>query len=160
MQAALNGAYDQVRAALIGLREPLDDTSGLAEELAAYLAEFEQASGMRAELSTTHPGALALAPVASRQALHIVREALTNARRHAQARRVWVRVERITDGNEACFIVEDDGCGFDVANAGGGNHLGLNIMRARAERCGGRLAIDSTPGAGTKVVVHFPLEPE
>jgi two-component system nitrate/nitrite sensor histidine kinase NarX len=158
MQAALNGAYDQVRSALVGLSQPADITLDLAQELADYLAEFQGSSGLSADLTIADPAALELPPVARVQVLHIVREALTNARRHARAGQVWVRVDRILDANTARFTVEDDGRGFDPANVGGDNHLGLSIMQARAQRRGGQLTIDSTPGAGTKVVALFPLD--
>jgi two-component system nitrate/nitrite sensor histidine kinase NarX len=158
MQAALNGAYDQVRSALIGLRRPANVSLDLAQELADYLVEFRKSSGLHADLTIADPTALDLPELARVQVLHIVREALTNARRHAGAGQVWVRVDRILAANMACFTVEDDGRGFDPASVGRDNHLGLSIMRARAERCGGQLTIDSTPGAGTKVVALVPLD--
>jgi signal transduction histidine kinase len=57
---------------------------------------------------------------------------------------------------ETRFTVADDGCGFDPASSVGDSHLGLTIMRARAERSGGRLVIDSTPGVGTRISIYFP----
>jgi len=59
--------------------------------------------------------------------------------------------------DEALFTVKDDGDGFDPQAIKTENHLGLAIMRARAERSGGVLAIESAPGAGTKVLATFPL---
>jgi len=158
MQAALNNAYAQVRTALVGLHQPANVTLAMAQELADYLADFRESTGLRVDLTIADHAALELPPLVRGQVLHIVREALTNARRHAQAQRVWVRVERILDDNVACFIVEDDGRGFEPADTGGDDHLGLSIMQARAERCGGQLTIDSTPGVGTKVIALFPLD--
>ncbi|MBW7846269.1 MAG: histidine kinase, partial [Bacteroidia bacterium] len=40
----------------------------------------------------------------------------------------------------------------------GGSHYGLTIMRARAERVGGSLEVDSAPGGGTKIIARLPLE--
>ncbi|MBI1882440.1 MAG: type IV pili methyl-accepting chemotaxis transducer N-terminal domain-containing protein [Chloroflexi bacterium] len=163
MKAAISQIYGQVRAALVGLREPLlaADSSipstepALAEKLTTCLADFRESSGLPTDLIIADPAALALSRVTQAQALHIVREALTNVRRHAQARQVWVRVEQVI--GEACFTVEDDGCGFDRAGIESDHHLGLTIMQARAERSGGRLIINSTPNAGTKVVACFSL---
>ena len=154
MKSAIGVAYGQVRAALVGLCEPIG-TDNLAEELKTCLADFRETTGLAADLTIADPVALVLPDVAQRQALCIVREALTNIQRHAKAQQVWVRVERAN--GESCFSVKDDGCGFDPIAVKGLNHLGLTIMRARAERSGGCLVIDSVPGDGTKITVRFPL---
>jgi two-component system nitrate/nitrite sensor histidine kinase NarX len=96
-----------------------------------------------------------LAPVTQTQIIQIVREALTNIQRHAQAQQVWVKAER--RNGLARFTVADDGCGFDPQAVLGEHHLGLKIMRLRAERSGGQLTIQSAPGAGAQVVVELPI---
>jgi two-component system nitrate/nitrite sensor histidine kinase NarX len=161
LKPAISGAYGQLRATLVGLRQPAADpavVSGqqLVEELTTCLADFRATTHLSADLIIADPAALALPPVVQKQVLHIVREGLTNIRRHALAQQVWVRVEQ--EGGEARFTVADDGRGFDPARNESDSHLGLTIMRARAERCGGRLVIDSAPGLGTRVIVQFPLE--
>jgi signal transduction histidine kinase len=56
------------------------------------------------------------------------------------------------------LTVADDGAGFDPAGAGSnGWHFGLAVMRQRAARIGGELAIHSAPGEGTRVEVRVPL---
>ena len=57
-----------------------------------------------------------------------------------------------------CIVLsqEDDGCGFDPAHVPSG-HLGLMMMRERAEAAGGRLQIESAPGRGTTIRVSFAL---
>ncbi len=153
MQRSTGEAFQQVRAALTGLREPLPTAENLAEKISTSVADFRQAAGLPAELIIADPSALALPHVAQTQALLIVREALNNVRRHAHATQVWVRIDRV-DG-EARFSVEDNGRGFVSASIDTENHLGVSIMRTRAERSNGYLTIDSTPGAGTKVTAHF-----
>ncbi len=162
LKPIMTEAYVQVRTTVASLREPTvtagdsatDGGQALAEKLADCLANFRQATNLPADLTITDPAALALPSVRQKQILHIMSEALVNIRRHAQAQQVWVRVEQVE--GEACFTVEDDGCGFDPARSQGENHLGLTIMCARAERSGGRLVIGSAPGMGTKVSVYFP----
>jgi two-component system nitrate/nitrite sensor histidine kinase NarX len=127
----------------------------LSEKLGACQDEFRRASGISAELVGADPAGLMLSPAAQRQVVHMVREALTNVRRHAQAERVWVRVEQAHA--EACFTVEDDGCGFAPSDVVGDHHLGLTIMRIRAERSGGQVTVDSAPGGGTRITIRFPL---
>lgn len=168
MQEGLDRAYAQVRASLVDLRRsdpkgegpnaPIGSTAVLSEQLVDSLATFHDASGLYADLVIVDPGALDVSAEAQKQVVLIVREALANAWKHARAERVWLRVERNGDQDEACFIVEDNGSGFDPASVATDKHLGLTVMRARAERSGGRLAIDSRPGAGTRIIATFPLK--
>jgi two-component system nitrate/nitrite sensor histidine kinase NarX len=155
IKAAIHTAYEQVRAALTGLGEPAPAAGDLSQKLSACLDEFRRASGISAELVGADPAGLMLSAAAQRQVVRMVREALTNVRRHAQAERVWVRVEQ--GHGEVSFTVEDDGGGFDPSDVRGEHHLGLTIMRIRAERSGGQVTVDSAPGAGTRVIIRFPL---
>jgi signal transduction histidine kinase len=50
--------------------------------------------------------------------------------------------------------ISDDGCGFNPSEVGP-DHLGLKIMRERAEAFGARLSITSEPGDGTQVSVSW-----
>jgi two-component system sensor histidine kinase DegS len=74
--------------------------------------------------------------------------------KHAGAARVTVRLSRRDD--VVTLVVHDDGEGFDVAEVREGS-LGLLGMRERVALLGGRLAIDSTEGAGTLLKVEVPL---
>jgi formylmethanofuran dehydrogenase subunit E len=154
MKTAITAAYTQVRAALTGLRQPSEATN-LRDSLAACLADFRMATGVAVNLSVASKMEVVLAPVTQTQIIQIVREALTNIQRHAQAQQVWVKAER--RNGLARFTVADDGCGFDPQAALGEHHLGLKIMRLRAERSGGQLTIQSAPGAGAQVVVELPI---
>jgi len=157
MQTAVASAFAQVRAALTGLREPEPHTTNLRQRLADGLKDFRRDCDIPAELVIGDESALAMTALAQAQAVAIVREALANARRHAGARQVRVVVGR-QDG-QARITVEDDGRGFETGSVAGDHHLGLAIMRARAERLGGRLSIESSPGAGTRVTACLPLIP-
>jgi signal transduction histidine kinase len=83
----------------------------------------------------------------------VLQEAVTNAIRHARARRIEVVMD--ADGPELTLEVRDDGCGFDADGRPAG--LGLLGMRERAELTGGQLDITSRPGEGTTVRACFPL---
>jgi PAS domain S-box-containing protein len=89
----------------------------------------------------------------------IAQEALTNVRKHAQTRRVVIRLGR--SGNEAYLEVRDYGRGFDPAQAsaggGPGERVGLAGMRERIGMLSGELEIRSQPGAGTSIVVIVPV---
>jgi signal transduction histidine kinase len=77
-------------------------------------------------------------------------EGITNARRHAGAERITVRLAFAPDA--VTLVVADDGCGFVPDQPG----FGLSGMRERIEEVGGRLAVDSRPGAGTRLTVSVP----
>jgi signal transduction histidine kinase len=79
----------------------------------------------------------------------IVQEGLANARKHANAEHVRVRIGQ-RDGFRVVTIV-DDGEGFDGDEKAGGQ--GLRNIRARCTSIGGRLALHSRPGAGTALEV-------
>ena len=89
------------------------------------------------------------------QVLHVIQEALSNARKHAEACAVTVSVER---GAVYRFTVRDDGRGFDASRRGDSDrHVGLAIMRERAHRIGAALDVRSAQGEGTQVILSLPV---
>jgi signal transduction histidine kinase len=93
-----------------------------------------------------------LCPATVAEALYrIVLEALNNTLKHSLATTVTVDI-RIND-EQAELEVTDNGQGFDPQVGQNKGGMGLNSMRERAERLGGRLELISTPGQGTKVKV-------
>lgn len=154
-RAAINSAYLQVRAALVGLRESPPNGQDFAQRLRECVEAQSRDRAPTVELQVQE-GALLLAPVVQTQVVHIVREALANTYRHARAQHISVCATCM--GGDAQFCIEDDGCGFDPQRLDSGHHLGLAIMRTRAERCGGRLEVFSAPGKGTRIAARFPLE--
>ncbi len=153
MRGATTRAYGQVRAALTGLQAPLPEAGSFASQLASCVEEIQTATGLPIELTALDETAFALPALAQQQALHIVREALLNVWRHAAAQGARVCVER--NNGETVFTVTDDGRGFDPGGVDETGHLGLAIMRERAERSGGSLTVVSAPGAGTRIVARF-----
>lgn len=81
--------------------------------------------------------------------LNIAREALSNAVRHGKPSKIAIDVRQTPD--ETALTVQDNGVGFDAANARRG--LGTVTMQTRAERLGGKLSILGIPGMGTTVRV-------
>ncbi len=172
LQAGLKRAFAQVRVALIGLRDPGPDSGELIAGLRALLADFEQRTGICAGLTLdeTPDEALGealgegliegagfqLPAVAQQQLLRIVGEALNNICRHAQA--TQVRVMLTGEERSVRLVIADNGVGFDPAAVDGEKHLGLAIMHIRAERSGGRLAVQSQPGRGARISVVWPTD--
>jgi signal transduction histidine kinase len=89
----------------------------------------------------------------------VAQEALTNVEKHAEARRVSVLLE--CDGALARLTVEDDGRGFDVdavqESLEAAQRLGLLGMKERVALAGGTLLLESSPGAGTTILVRIPI---
>jgi len=85
--------------------------------------------------------------------LQIVREALTNTVRHADAKHVHVALSYGQD-HRVRVVIEDDGRGLSALQADD-KHYGLSIMRERANSLGGELALEPGQGGGTRVSVSF-----
>jgi len=94
---------------------------------------------------------------------YIAEEAVNNARKHAQAAHIWVRLKAL-EKDVALLEIEDDGVGFNVGKVDAGydqrGSLGMVNMRERAELVNGILHIDSTEGKGTRIQVIIPLSEE
>ncbi len=142
------------------LRPALLDELGLVAALRWSVAQVREASGLPIAFEVHRPRRLPEQVEVA--AFRIVQEALANAVRHAQAQRIAVRVwtsERLLE-----VEVRDDGIGFDVGEAMArtrtGEAAGLLGMRERAELLGGRLSIESSAGAGTRVLAQIPVPEE
>jgi signal transduction histidine kinase len=95
-----------------------------------------------------------LAPQSKVQLLRIMQEALANVRKHAEATSVRVAIRRA--GDALCFIIEDNGGGFDPdETARRSGHHGLRMMRERADEIGAELCVQSSRGAGSRVTVRL-----
>jgi len=152
LEDALEVAYRDLRGLIAQFREPMDPR-GLVPALRDAIEIFRRRSGLEVELLWSAPEPI-LAPEEEVQLFYIVQEALANVQRHAGARSVRVEIER--EASQHVVRIEDDGSGFEPGTLAGGEHFGLAIMRERAGRLGGTLAVDSRPGAGTRVRLSFP----
>lgn len=158
IRLALETAYKQVRASISGYKPALEGREKLETELRECVRAFQVEATIPIELKVFNPAAFELPPSLTAQVVHIVREALHNVRKHSQANLVQVLLD-VHDG-KACFSVQDNGCGFDLSQVESNEHLGLLIMRTRAERCGGELEVHSEIGKGTRITLHIPLAKE
>ena len=109
---------------------------------------------MKTQLRQTGTG-VPLSPETQIQVLHIIQECLSNVRKHSAARHVTVDLEK---GHVYVFRVSDDGRGFDATVPGvEEGHVGLAIMRERAQRIGGRIDFRSGPESGTQITLTLPI---
>lgn len=147
---------EEGRNALQRLRSSTGDGSLDIEEAFSRIQQ-EFVSHQRTGLQVTvegHPRAMH--PVIRDEVYRIGREALVNAFRHAQAKRIEVVVEY--KARELRVVVRDDGCGIDpqVLRSGGEQHRGLSRMRKGAERIGARLKLRSRTSLGTEITLSVP----
>ncbi len=155
---AIEQAGHEVRQSIASLRAAPVLDRALQEHLAEVVTTFaESAPGISVDLQVADEQGTVLESDTTAQVLRVVQEALQNARRHASATCVTVRLER--QGTTCCVMIQDDGSGFDAAQVNGKEHFGLSIMQARAARIGGELTIDSAPGRGTRVILAWSMQP-
>jgi signal transduction histidine kinase len=141
----------QVRDLALLLRPSMLDDLGLAPALNWHARETSKRTGLHVAVSADE--AIDDLPDEHRTCIYrLVQEAVNNAVRHANARRVEVAVRKEHDG--VSVTVRDDGAGFDTRFLRG---LGLLGMEERVRRLGGRLKISSEPGRGTQVQATLPV---
>ena len=145
-------AIRSLRHLLFDLRPPVLDEQGLGPAIRSFLENSEATF----RWSVDDDVEIDLDPQTRVILYRIAQEALTNARKHAEAEHVDVRLSG-ADGGVAMEIA-DDGVGFEpldgiVAAPG---HMGLAAIRERAEMAGGRCELHSLPGQGTTLDVWLP----
>lgn len=157
MQAVAHEAYADVREAIIGLRSTVQPDGGIAGTLKDYLAKYSRRAGIHAELEIAGEWRPRFSPDVAVQVVRVVQEALTNVRKHSNAD--WARVSIGRNGAEATILIEDNGCGFDpeILRRPDVLSFGMRTMQERVERVGGRFAVDSVPGEGTRVRICLPV---
>ncbi|HXA52829.1 MAG TPA: sensor histidine kinase [Candidatus Acidoferrum sp.] len=146
-----------VRNMSVLLRPALLDDLGLVPALQFQLEDFLRRSRIACEFHE-HSVAANLPDSVKTCVYRVVQEALHNAEKHSSATSVRVSVRQYPDRLVA--EIADNGCGFALDQQGrpsSRSGLGLLGMRERATIAGGSLAIESSPGRGTRVVVQIPI---
>jgi signal transduction histidine kinase len=152
----------ELRLSIFDLRTGVDETIGLARTLADYVQRVASQSGLVAHLSIDESSHRL--PLATEiELLRIVQEAVTNVRRHAGAKNLWLTV--VVDPPRARIVVADDGRGLAAPRL---DSMGITGMKERATRIGASLVVgnrkdgdDAAPGepGSTGTVVEVLLEP-
>jgi signal transduction histidine kinase len=145
--SAAQRGLDEARRAIAALSRDQDEPFDVA--LVQAVEEVGRRLGARVEVAADD--ATVVEPGHQEQLLRIVREAVTNAARHANADLVRVQ---LTNGGPVCLRIEDDGVGFDPG-AAHPTGFGLVTMRERAAAIGGDFNVSSRSGEGTVVEVRL-----
>jgi signal transduction histidine kinase len=139
------------------LRSVDRESKTLLESAADIVREFRQESGISAVI-VSESNDLSLPPALAHELLRIVREALTNIRKHSRARQAVVHFAKKNHGWN--LVIEDDGRGFDFKGRLSHAELeatgkGPRVIRDRVRLLGGELAVVSTPGRGARLEISF-----
>ena len=148
---AVRQSIRSLRSLLVEIYPPNLHTEGLAAALADLLAT---ATGSGLQTSLSVPERLELPEQDASLLWRVAQEAVRNARQHAGATRLTVRVSQQPE--KVILQVEDDGVGFSPNAPAAGGHVGLRMLRDLVEEHGGRLTVRSTAEAGTTLRVEVP----
>ncbi|MBN1811170.1 MAG: PAS domain S-box protein [Anaerolineae bacterium] len=155
--ALVDGLMAQVRDLSLDLRPTMLDDLGLLPALLWHCGRYTDQTGVHVDFRHTNLEGRRFGPKVETAAYRIVQEALTNVARHADVDQVTVRLWAEQDTLNV--QIEDQGAGFDPERAMVAEESsGLVGMRERAVLLGGELTIESTPGAGTRLMAELPLE--
>lgn len=155
LRSALNGAYRQLRELLTTFRLRMSE-AGLGAALDETVREYRERGGLEIELIDRIANCR-FSPNAEIHVIQIIREALSNVIRHANATRALVKIECDMDGI-VTILVEDDGVGIGIDEEGDMmQHYGLPIMQERANWLGAELMINEPESGGTRVLLSFSI---
>lgn len=153
-QSAHNELRDYISSIRLNVIKETDFISVLRKEA----SNFEHQTGVSVQLSI--PGSITgheFKPGVWLHILNILREALNNIRKHAQARRVIIVFDQ--DDRQMSIEIADDGSGFMLSQKRNPTKtkFGLDIMKERTAMINGHIVIDSVPGKGSSIVLTIPI---
>jgi signal transduction histidine kinase len=150
----------EIRHMLFTLRPLVLETQGLSAALKQFAEKMKETHDLSVTLQAQQDIDQVIEPHRQGVLFYIVEEAVGNARKHAQANNIYVRLYR--RDKYAVVEIQDDGVGFDVdavtSNYEKRGSLGMVNMRERVALIEGTLQIDSAKGQGTKISVFVPIK--
>jgi two-component system nitrate/nitrite sensor histidine kinase NarX len=154
LDSGLKESIADVRELLLHFRTrtQADDIERAVQET---LQKFQHQTGLHVKRQATGEG-LPLPQDVQIHVLHVLQEALSNIRKHANANSVVIEIHK---GDPWRFLVRDDGVGFDSHNNRSEINIGLKIMQERANQIGATVDITSLVGQGTTVTLLVPISP-
>ena len=156
-QSMLSDLMGQVRDLSLDLRPSVLDDLGVLHALLWHIERYSKQTGVQVDFSHEGLDGRRFRSEIETSAFRIVQEALTNVARYAAVDRV--DLDARVEGGLLTIKIKDQGAGFDVDVALAAHRsIGLAGMRERAGLLYGSLTIDSSPGKGTAVTAHLPLD--
>lgn len=157
-QQLVRDSLEEARNSIWNMRSQVLETGDLPSALQGILKQMADGAEIQATLDVTgRPRRFA--PVIENNLLRVGQEAITNAARHARAKKLHVTLD--FGAKQFRLTVRDDGAGFDPTQpppSGGG--FGLVGMKERAAELKGELSVRSQPEQGTEITLTVPLSGE
>lgn len=154
-----NKTTKQIRHMLFALRPLMLESQGLIAALNEMSKKNKETYQLNVVVEADPAADRWLDDEAQGAIFYLIEEAINNARKHAQAEQITVRLTR--DSKHANIEIVDNGVGFDVKAVDDSyarrGSLGMTSMRERAEIAGGTLSVKSKLNYGTQIVVRIPL---
>lgn len=153
-----NRSYTDVREAIFSLRTIVSPDTRFLATLQDYLSDYQRHYGVETSLKVEDERAVQFSDEVGSQVAYIIKEAITNSRKHGSAKKVEVSILMEDCGSK--IVVRDDGIGFDPLTISGvdAQKMGLQIMGERARSVNGDLEVHSQKGRGTQVILCVPLD--
>ena len=158
---ATQSAHTEIREYIRNIRSPAYMEKDFITALKKELSEFEEQTGISVKLDTTGEFTYEkLKPNIRLNMLNVIKEALNNIRKHADAKNAGISISVVQ--NQLCVVIEDDGKGFEPSQSHNNikTRFGLDIMQERATEMGGRIDIRSAAGKGCRIELIVPIEEE
>jgi signal transduction histidine kinase len=152
----------EMRQMLFTLRPLVLESEGLVPAFEQLSEKMSETHGQKVVVEADDKAADELEVGKQGVLFFIAEEAVNNARKHARAKNIWIRLRRRKE--TLLLEIEDDGIGFDLSEVEQDydrrGSLGMINLRERAELVNGILKLESEPGKGTRVRVLVPLSVE
>lgn len=150
---AIHAAMSALREALVDLRKASVEEGGLMTTITKFVDQLSVLWGaqIKVEGSIVHepPIPVALA------AFQILQEGLVNALKHSDSEEIVVKITE-DQTRMVHIVVQDQGPGFDPRREVEADHVGMTLMKERAEGVGGEILLQSSPGQGTRLEAILP----
>jgi signal transduction histidine kinase len=153
----LGESVRDLRRIVRDLNPPSVSEQGLIAGIEEYVSSVEKNDGIECQFDVNDPGGM-LDTSMEKGIYYVIREALTNVRKHSGASKVNVSIK--TDNGKLTVTIADNGHGFDISTAdleSEDGHIGIRSMRERIKIMNGSLSIESEPGEGTVVTLIVPI---
>ena len=159
---SIKGVIESVRAISYDLRPPDFSEMGFSRAVSKYCDEFSQSSGIAMDFLATGMNGIELSREIENNLYRILQESLTNVKKHADAKKVVVRLTYSSP--LVLLVIEDDGKSFDEAEVKARSlsekRMGIQGMRERVSILKGTISISAAMGNGTRVAVRIPISRE
>ena len=153
----------EIRHMLFTLRPLILESQGLKAALTSMAEKMQETFAQKVIIEVNEKIIENLEMGKQGVIFYIVEEAVNNARKHAAAPNIWVRLKQLDPGL-ILLEIQDDGVGFDTeavnSNYENRGSLGMINLRERTELVNGLLSLKSQPGKGTLIQVYVPTTEE